>query len=92
MGMGEDRDGIMILLSMEDRDYAMFVYGPKASEVFNAYGQEQLETYFGAYLPQLFYSMLAPVTLLTTVLHTRMVTIRIRLMPLEKAYRPISSK
>ena len=46
MGMGEDRDGIMILLSMEDRDYAMFVYGPKASEVFNAYGQEQLETYF----------------------------------------------
>ena len=49
MGMGEDRDGIMILLSMEDRDYAMFVYGPKASEVFDAYGQEQLETYFGAY-------------------------------------------
>ena len=46
MGMGEDRDGIMILLSMEDRDYAMFVYGPKASEVFDAYGQEQLETYF----------------------------------------------
>ena len=45
MGMGEDRDGIMILLSMEDRDYAMFVYGPKASEVFNAYGQEQLETW-----------------------------------------------
>lgn len=37
MGMGEDRDGIMILLSMEDRDYAMFVYGPKASEVFDAY-------------------------------------------------------
>ena len=36
----------MILLSMEDRNYAMFVYGPKASEVFNAYGQEQLETYF----------------------------------------------
>lgn len=26
-------------------------------------GTEQLETYFGAYLPQLFYSMLAPVTL-----------------------------
>lgn len=28
-----------------------------------AEGVEQLETYFGAYLPQLFYSMLAPVTL-----------------------------
>lgn len=46
MGMGEDRDGIMIMLSMADRDYAMFVYGPKASEVFNSYGQEKLETYF----------------------------------------------
>ena len=26
-------------------------------------GVEQLETYFGAYLPQLFYAMLAPLTL-----------------------------
>ena len=30
--------------------------------------------------------------LLTRVLQTRMVMIKIRLMPLEKAYRPISSK
>lgn len=37
-------------------------------------------------------SRLAPVTLLTSVLHTRIVMIKIRLMPLEKAYRPISSK
>ena len=26
-------------------------------------GVEQLETYFGKYLPQLFYSLLAPITL-----------------------------
>ena len=32
-----------------------------------AEGVEQLETYFGAYLPQLFYSMLAPVTLFLTL-------------------------
>ncbi len=30
-------------------------------------GVEQLETYFGAYLPQLFYSMLAPLTLFVVV-------------------------
>ncbi len=30
-------------------------------------GVEQLETYFGAYLPQFFYSMLAPVTLFVTL-------------------------
>ena len=37
-------------------------------------------------------SMLAPVSLLTRKLKIRIVTIRIRLMALEKAYRPISSK
>lgn len=30
-------------------------------------GVEQLETYFGAYLPQFFYSMLAPITLFTVL-------------------------
>ena len=30
-------------------------------------GVEQLETYFGKYLPQLFYSLLAPVTLFIIV-------------------------
>lgn len=33
-----------------------------------AEGVEQLEMYFGAYLPQFFYSMLAPVTLFTVLL------------------------
>ena len=46
LGMGEGRDGIIILLSMADRDYAMFVYGENAENAFNEYGQEQLEESF----------------------------------------------
>ncbi len=46
LGMGENRDGIIILLSMDERDYAMFVYGKSAEHAFNKYGQEQLEGYF----------------------------------------------
>ena len=46
LGMGEGRDGIIILLSMADRDYAMFVYGANAENAFNEYGQEQLEESF----------------------------------------------
>ena len=46
LGEGNDRDGILLLLSMADRDYAMFVYGPFANEAFNSYGQEQLEQVF----------------------------------------------
>ena len=46
LGEGSDRDGILLLLSMADRDYAMFVYGPFANEAFNSYGQEQLEQVF----------------------------------------------
>lgn len=45
-GMGDQRDGIMLLLSMAERDYALFVYGEKASDAFNSYGQEQLEGVF----------------------------------------------
>ena len=35
LGMGENRDGIIILLSMDERDYAMFVYGKNAEYAFN---------------------------------------------------------
>ena len=34
LGMGEGRDGIIILLSMAERDYAMFVYGENAAYAF----------------------------------------------------------
>ncbi len=46
MGLGEDRNGIMLLLSMNERDWAMFVYGDYAEYAFDSYGQEQLEEYF----------------------------------------------
>lgn len=45
-GMGNGRDGIMLLLSMDNRDYALFVYGEKAEYSFNNYGLEQLEDAF----------------------------------------------
>lgn len=45
-GIGTGRDGIMLLLSMDDRDWAMFVYGENAEYTFNSYGQEQLEEAF----------------------------------------------
>ena len=46
MGEGEDRDGIMLLLSMAERDWAMFCYGGQSEYAFDEYGQEQLEGVF----------------------------------------------
>lgn len=45
-GVGEGRDGIMLLLSVQNRDWAMFVYGDQAEYAFNSYGQEMLEDVF----------------------------------------------
>ena len=39
MGEGPNRDGIMLLLSMDDRDWAMFCYGKRCEYAFNSYGQ-----------------------------------------------------
>ncbi len=46
MGEGENRDGIMLLFSMKNRDWAMFCYGEKCEYAFNEYGQEKLEEVF----------------------------------------------
>ena len=46
MGEGENRDGIMLLLSMAERDWAMFCYGDSCEYAFNSYGQEKLEEVF----------------------------------------------
>lgn len=46
LGVGEDRNGAMLLLSMDNRKFATFFYGPKAEYTFDAYGQEKLEDYF----------------------------------------------
>ena len=34
---------IMLLLSMDDRDWAMFCYGSRCEYAFNSYGQQKLE-------------------------------------------------
>lgn len=46
LGIGANQDGIIVLLSMEERDYAMFVYGEYAEYAFNSYGQKKLEETF----------------------------------------------
>ncbi len=46
LGVGAQRDGIIILLSMAERDYAMFVYGDYAEYAFDRYGQKHLEEDF----------------------------------------------
>ena len=48
LGKGPERNGLILLLSMEARDLALFVFGSRAEDAFNAYGQEQLE---GQFLP-----------------------------------------
>lgn len=35
LGAGEDRDGLILMLSMDDRDYATALYGPWAHQVFS---------------------------------------------------------
>ena len=49
LGMGADRNGLVILLSMAERDYAMFVYGDEAEYAFDTYGQKMLEGEFMPY-------------------------------------------
>lgn len=46
LGIGANRDGIIVLLSMEERNYAMFVYGEYAEYAFDEFGQEELEERF----------------------------------------------
>lgn len=49
LGIGDGRNGLIVLLSMAERDYAMFVYGDYAQYAFNEFGQEQLEERFLGY-------------------------------------------
>lgn len=46
LGKGADRDGLILLLSMAERDYALFVYGDHAEYAFNIDGQIMLEEQF----------------------------------------------
>lgn len=46
LGCGEDREGMILMLSMADRDWATFYYGENTEYAFNSYGQKQHETHF----------------------------------------------
>ncbi len=46
LGEGEDRNGVILMMSMSNRKYATFFYGPKAEYVFDAYGQSMMEEEF----------------------------------------------
>lgn len=46
LGEGSDRDGIILLLSMDNRQFATFVYGPKASYAFDEHGVVMLNDCF----------------------------------------------
>ena len=46
LGVGEERNGLLLVLSMEDRDYAICAYGNGAHTAFTDYGKEQLEAEF----------------------------------------------
>lgn len=46
LGYGPNREGMILMLSMAERDFATFFYGEKTEYAFNSYGQEELEDYF----------------------------------------------
>jgi len=46
LGCGPNREGMILMLSMAERDYATFFYGDRTEYAFNSYGQEELESYF----------------------------------------------
>lgn len=46
MGYGSDNDGLLLLLSMDERDYALFTIGSYAESVFSDYALQVLESEF----------------------------------------------
>ncbi|MBR4472293.1 MAG: TPM domain-containing protein [Oscillospiraceae bacterium] len=49
MGLGNERNGILLLLSMNDRDYALKAYGGGAHEAFTDYGSYRISDSFIRY-------------------------------------------
>ena len=49
-GIGEDRDGVLLLLSMYDRSYSLYVRDGYAQSMIGSYAQQQLEDSFLGYL------------------------------------------
>lgn len=46
LGEGEDRDGILLLLSLYDRDYSLIVNGDFGEYAFTGYGREEMDDFF----------------------------------------------
>lgn len=46
LGAGLDRDGIFLLLSLEERDFTLYAYGDLAKYAFDDYGREKLSEEF----------------------------------------------
>ncbi|MBR5125526.1 MAG: TPM domain-containing protein [Oscillospiraceae bacterium] len=46
LGCGAGRQGMILMLSMAERDFATFFYGEDTEYAFNGFGQAQLENYF----------------------------------------------
>lgn len=46
LGMGDDRNGVMLFLSMGDRDYALIAHGEFANAAFTDYGKDILSEEF----------------------------------------------
>ena len=46
LGYGADRQGMILMLSIAERDFATFFYGEDTEYAFNGFGQAQLENYF----------------------------------------------
>ena len=46
LGYGPERQGMILMLSMAERDFATFFYGEDTEYAFNSFGQERLESYF----------------------------------------------
>ena len=52
LGFGEDHNGLILLLSMAERDYDLWGYGPFAVYAFTDYGLDRLEQSFLPYFRQ----------------------------------------
>lgn len=46
LGIGTEKDGVMLLLSMNDRDYSLITHGSNGNYAFNDEGRQYLTEYF----------------------------------------------
>ena len=46
LGLGEDKNGVLLIMSMADRDYSILAYGSNAHYAFTDYGKQVLENGF----------------------------------------------